>query len=102
MIFDSVYVFARGLQSLDRGATLRPGNISCDAETPWRDGSSLFNYINSVSSFSGIFVLLCVFVFCFAGGCSGSNWPYNVQGRQTQYPQARFAETETIRSDQSR
>ncbi|XP_017488759.1 PREDICTED: glutamate receptor ionotropic, kainate 2-like, partial [Rhagoletis zephyria] len=47
LVFDSVYVFARGLQSLDRGATLTPVNVSCDNETPWADGSSLFNYINS-------------------------------------------------------
>ena len=50
LVFDSVYVFARGLQSLDRGATLRQVNVSCDDENPWSDGSSLFNYVNSVCS----------------------------------------------------
>lgn len=49
LMFDSVYALARGLQALERGATLRPVNISCDDENPWTDGSSLFNYINSVS-----------------------------------------------------
>lgn len=50
-MYDSVYALARGLQSLERGATLRPVNVSCDEENPWNDGSSLFNYVNSVSLF---------------------------------------------------
>ncbi|KAH7645139.1 glutamate receptor [Dermatophagoides farinae] len=48
LIFDSVYTFARGLHSLERGAILRQANLSCDEESPWPDGSTLFNYINSV------------------------------------------------------
>lgn len=48
LIFDSVYTFARGLHSLERGATLTQTNLSCDEESPWQDGSTLFNYINSV------------------------------------------------------
>lgn len=48
-MFDSVYVFVAGLTALDRGYTLRPTNLSCDLEQPWRDGLSLYNYINSVS-----------------------------------------------------
>jgi ionotropic kainate glutamate receptor 2 len=47
-MYDSVYALARGLQSLERGATLRPVNVSCDEENPWNDGSSLFNYVNAV------------------------------------------------------
>ncbi|OTF69538.1 glutamate receptor, ionotropic kainate 2-like protein [Euroglyphus maynei] len=48
LIFDSVYTFARGLHSLERGAVLRQMNLSCEEESPWPDGSTLFNYINSV------------------------------------------------------
>ncbi|KAK2715932.1 hypothetical protein QYM36_010489 [Artemia franciscana] len=48
MIIDAVYTFALALQALDRGALLRRTNISCADEEPWADGSSLFNYINSV------------------------------------------------------
>lgn len=49
-MYDSVYALARGLQALERGATLRPVNVSCDDENPWNDGSSLFNYVNAVSN----------------------------------------------------
>lgn len=48
LMYDSVYALARGLQALERGATLRPANVSCEEENPWNDGSSLFNYVNSV------------------------------------------------------
>ncbi|KAK8390471.1 hypothetical protein O3P69_010275 [Scylla paramamosain] len=48
LIFDSVNVFARGLHALERSATLSLANLSCENETPWGDGSSLFNYINAV------------------------------------------------------
>jgi len=44
-----VHVFAHGLQALDRSSSLRLANLSCEAEVPWNDGSSLFNYINAVS-----------------------------------------------------
>lgn len=53
LIYDSVHVFALGLQALERSTTLRVANLSCDHELPWSDGSSLFNYINSVE-FRGI------------------------------------------------
>ncbi|CAG0878616.1 unnamed protein product [Darwinula stevensoni] len=48
LMYDSVHVFAQGLQALDRSTTLRPANLSCDDVIPWSDGSSLFNYINLV------------------------------------------------------
>ena len=47
-MFDSVMALAHGLAALDRGTALKIANLSCDAEQPWNDGSSLFNYINSV------------------------------------------------------
>ncbi|XP_064104775.1 glutamate receptor ionotropic, kainate 2-like [Macrobrachium nipponense] len=53
LMYDSVHVFALGLQALERSTTLRLANLSCDHELPWGDGSSLFNYINSVE-FRGI------------------------------------------------
>ncbi|GIZ01083.1 glutamate receptor ionotropic: kainate 2-like protein [Caerostris extrusa] len=48
LIYDSVYALAWGLNALQGGTTLRPVNVSCEEEVPWTDGSSLFNYINSV------------------------------------------------------
>lgn len=48
LFYESVYVFAYGLQALDRSSSLRLANMSCEEEVPWSDGSSLFNYINAV------------------------------------------------------
>ncbi|XP_018321157.1 glutamate receptor ionotropic, kainate 2-like isoform X8 [Agrilus planipennis] len=47
LIYDSVFVFAVGLQTLDQSHTLRIQNASCDREEPWDGGLSLINYINS-------------------------------------------------------
>ncbi|RWS28884.1 glutamate receptor ionotropic: kainate 2-like protein [Leptotrombidium deliense] len=47
LMYDSVFALARGLQALERGAVLRPVNVSCEDENPWNDGSSLFNYVNA-------------------------------------------------------
>ncbi|XP_075215419.1 glutamate receptor ionotropic, kainate 2 [Lycorma delicatula] len=47
LIYDAVQVFAAGLAALDRGHVLRPANLSCELESPWNDGLSLYNYINS-------------------------------------------------------
>jgi ionotropic kainate glutamate receptor 2 len=52
LMFDSVYALAKGVHSLQKSAPrsmLRPSNASCETEVPWMDGSSLYNYINSVS-----------------------------------------------------
>ncbi|KAH8342593.1 hypothetical protein KR084_011375, partial [Drosophila pseudotakahashii] len=48
LMFDSVYVFAIGLQTLDQSHTLNLLNMTCDAETPWNGGLSLINYLNAV------------------------------------------------------
>jgi len=48
LIYDSVHVFAVGLQMLDQSHTLRLSNVSCEEELPWDGGLSLINYINSV------------------------------------------------------
>ncbi|XP_046446552.1 glutamate receptor ionotropic, kainate 2-like isoform X6 [Daphnia pulex] len=48
LVYDSVMALAHGLAALDRGTALRLANLSCDIEQPWNDGSSLFNYINTV------------------------------------------------------
>ncbi|KAI1298706.1 Glutamate receptor ionotropic, kainate 2 [Halotydeus destructor] len=56
LMFDSVYSLAEGLHSLQRSAPplmLKTPNASCDAEVPWQDGTSLFNYINAVE-FQGL------------------------------------------------
>ena len=47
-MYDSVMALAHGLAALDRGTSLRLANLSCEIEQPWIDGSSLFNYINTV------------------------------------------------------
>ncbi|XP_059470879.1 glutamate receptor ionotropic, kainate 2 isoform X3 [Neocloeon triangulifer] len=49
LMFDSVYVFAKGLSALDQGHVLKPANLSCELEHPWEDGLSLYNYLNTAS-----------------------------------------------------
>lgn len=49
-MFDSVYVFAKGLSAMDSGHSIKPTSLSCDVERPWDDGLSLYNYINAVVS----------------------------------------------------
>ncbi|XP_034112024.1 glutamate receptor ionotropic, kainate 2 isoform X4 [Drosophila albomicans] len=46
LMFDSVYVFAIGLQSIYPLINL--SNSTCDDEVPWNGGLSLINYINAV------------------------------------------------------
>ncbi|XP_039496514.1 glutamate receptor ionotropic, kainate 2 isoform X4 [Drosophila santomea] len=48
LMFDSVYVFAIGLQTLEQSHSLTFSNISCDEEIPWNGGLSLINYLNAV------------------------------------------------------
>ncbi|XP_034139434.1 glutamate receptor ionotropic, kainate 2 isoform X3 [Drosophila guanche] len=48
LMFDSVYVFAIGLQTLEQSHTLYLSNLTCEDETPWNGGLSLINYINAV------------------------------------------------------
>ena len=52
-MYDAVFVFAIGLQTLDMSPVQRSTNnttchASCRAESPWQDGLSLINYMNSV------------------------------------------------------
>lgn len=49
-MFDSVYVFAKGLSAMDSGHSIKPTRLSCEIEKPWDDGLSLYNYINAVVS----------------------------------------------------
>lgn len=51
LMFDSVYVFAKGLAAMETGHSLKPVNLSCDLENAWSDGLTLYNYIDSVVSF---------------------------------------------------
>ncbi|XP_032294105.1 glutamate receptor ionotropic, kainate 2 isoform X2 [Drosophila virilis] len=46
LMFDSVYVFAIGLQSMH--PLIHLSNLTCDDEVPWNGGLSLINYINAV------------------------------------------------------
>ncbi|RWS27543.1 glutamate receptor: ionotropic kainate 2-like protein 2, partial [Leptotrombidium deliense] len=53
LMFDSVFALAKGLHSLQQSAPplqLKSSNASCEGEVAWIDGTSLFNYINSVRS----------------------------------------------------
>ncbi|PNF32815.1 hypothetical protein B7P43_G04494, partial [Cryptotermes secundus] len=47
LMYDSVYVFAKALAAVDRGHVLRPANLSCELEQPWKDGLTLYNYISA-------------------------------------------------------
>ena len=50
-MFDSVYAVARGVHALRRSAArslLTNLSASCESESAWLDGSSLYNYINAV------------------------------------------------------
>ncbi|XP_023036469.1 glutamate receptor ionotropic, kainate 3 isoform X1 [Drosophila willistoni] len=51
LMFDSVYTFAAGLQSLhsDSGLALTFKNLSCSSDQTWGEGLSLYNYINSAT-----------------------------------------------------
>ncbi|XP_017853493.1 glutamate receptor ionotropic, kainate 2 isoform X2 [Drosophila busckii] len=46
LMFDSVYIFATGLQSIYPFIQLT--NLTCDEDMPWKGGLSLINYINAV------------------------------------------------------
>lgn len=48
LIYDSLYVFAIGLQTLEQSHKLQWTNVTCDVEKPWDGGLSLINYINAV------------------------------------------------------
>lgn len=55
-MYDSVFVFAIGLQTLEQSHTLKLSNVSCDKEQPWDGGLSLINYINAVSMLYTVFL----------------------------------------------
>ncbi|KAH8252383.1 hypothetical protein KR038_000242, partial [Drosophila bunnanda] len=48
LMFDSVFVFAMGLQTLEQSHILDLYNVTCDKEIPWNGGLSLINYLNAV------------------------------------------------------
>lgn len=50
LMYDSVQVLAVSLGALQQNNILIYPNISCKNEVPWKSGSSLINYINSVSA----------------------------------------------------
>jgi hypothetical protein len=50
-MFDSLYALAKGVHSLQKSAPrsiLQNISSSCESETSWMEGSSLYNYINAV------------------------------------------------------
>ncbi|XP_065161284.1 glutamate receptor ionotropic, kainate 2 isoform X2 [Atheta coriaria] len=54
LMFDSVYVFAKGLSAMESGHSIKPVNLSCDLERPWDDGLSLYNYLDAVTGLHGL------------------------------------------------
>lgn len=63
-MFDSVYVFAIGLQSIY--PLLQLSNLTCDDEVPWNWGLSLINYINAVNV-QMLLIYICTYIYnCFA------------------------------------
>ncbi|XP_044737690.1 glutamate receptor ionotropic, kainate 2 isoform X2 [Chrysoperla carnea] len=52
-MYDAVYMFALGLQTLEQSHALRLFNVSCDMERSWDGGLSLINYINA-AEFKGL------------------------------------------------
>ena len=49
MLYDSVYVFANAISSIDSAYVIKAQNLSCDSEKPWYDGLTLYNYLDSVN-----------------------------------------------------
>ncbi|CAH0547312.1 unnamed protein product [Brassicogethes aeneus] len=54
LMFDSVYVFAKGLSLMDSAHTIKPMNLSCDLEKPWDDGLTLYNFLHTVKDLRGL------------------------------------------------
>lgn len=53
-MFDSVYSLVHSLNQADSSSLfLKPVYLSCSNESTWSDGSSLFNYLNTVG-FQGL------------------------------------------------
>lgn len=50
IMYDAVFVYAIGLQTLDMSHRVEATNLSCGAEQAWPQGGSLVNYLNSVSA----------------------------------------------------
>ncbi|XP_059097759.1 glutamate receptor ionotropic, kainate 2-like [Tigriopus californicus] len=51
LIYDSVYVFAKGLEkALTEGPELFMTTLSCEEELPWNGGSTLLKYISSIET----------------------------------------------------
>lgn len=47
-MYDAVFVYSIGLQTLDQSHRVELSNMSCRAELAWQEGLSLINYMNSV------------------------------------------------------
>ena len=48
LLFDAVLLYAKALEELDKRHTLRPVNVSCDWDDPWKSGLNLYDYLNTV------------------------------------------------------
>lgn len=57
LIYDAVFVFAIGLQTLQHSSEILFSNVSCKDEKALHSGSSLINFINTVVSLVAFFVM---------------------------------------------
>ena len=51
-MYDAIYVLAHAIQQVDTSTRLRLVNLSCEGDQAWAFGSSLYNYLNLVSTFT--------------------------------------------------
>ena len=50
LMYDAVFVMAHALELVDESTVLHLVNLTCEADQAWAFGSSLYNYLNLVSS----------------------------------------------------
>lgn len=63
LIYDAVFVFAIGLQTLQHSSEIQLSNVSCKDERALHSGSSLINFINTVCTAFCLFVFYPVFLW---------------------------------------
>lgn len=48
LMFDAVYLFAKGLEDMAKQSTIPLTNLTCDSNTKWITGAMLYTYLNTV------------------------------------------------------
>ncbi|GAB6033671.1 hypothetical protein CHUAL_013729 [Chamberlinius hualienensis] len=54
LMFDAIYILANGSKSLPDVPPVEIKSLDCESNEKWIHGDSLFNYMNSLESFSGL------------------------------------------------